>query len=436
MDLALALGRATSAPTSCSPTTPTPTGCAVAVPDAARRLAAAARRRGRRAARPTTLAAPPAAPRAARSRRSIVSSPLLGRIADAARRALRARPSPASSGSCTAPAGPSSSATRRRSATASTREHRARQGRHLRALLVAELGRGRKAEGRTLDRPCSTTSPRRTACTPPTSSRCGSTDLAAIERRRWRGCGPRRPPTLGGPRGRVEVDDLAPGLARPPADRRPALRLAGGARVIVRPSGTEPKLKGYLEVVGARRAATSTRRARRPRAAARARRRRRGAAHGVVRHRSVTLGGDPDARRSARDDGRRRRHAGRTLAAQDAARHVGVHACPRRGADPPALVVQVGKTQLRYRAALHRRPARDAAGARRLDAARRRRRAEAGGGGHGRGLGPLGGQPGRRLVRAKKGLRGRFGMYVPPVLEALGLAELEHAPRNNRMRAR
>jgi hypothetical protein len=26
-------------------------------------------------------------------------------------------------------------------------------------------------------------------------------------------------------------------------------------------------------------------------------------------------------------------------------------------------------------------------------------------------------------------------MYVPPVLEALGLAELEHAPRNNRMRA-
>jgi hypothetical protein len=35
----------------------------------------------------------------------------------------------------------------------------------------------------------------------------------------------------------------------------------------------------------------------------------------------------------------------------------------------------------------------------------------------------------------KKGLRGRFGMYVPPVLEQLGLAELEHNPRNNRMRA-
>lgn len=35
----------------------------------------------------------------------------------------------------------------------------------------------------------------------------------------------------------------------------------------------------------------------------------------------------------------------------------------------------------------------------------------------------------------KKGLRGRFGMYVPPVLEALGLGEVEHNPKNNRMRA-
>jgi hypothetical protein len=36
----------------------------------------------------------------------------------------------------------------------------------------------------------------------------------------------------------------------------------------------------------------------------------------------------------------------------------------------------------------------------------------------------------------KKGLRGRFANYVPPVMEALGLAEVEHNPRNNRMRAR
>ena len=35
----------------------------------------------------------------------------------------------------------------------------------------------------------------------------------------------------------------------------------------------------------------------------------------------------------------------------------------------------------------------------------------------------------------KKGLRGRFGNYVPPVLEAMGLAEVEHNARNNRMRA-
>ena len=35
----------------------------------------------------------------------------------------------------------------------------------------------------------------------------------------------------------------------------------------------------------------------------------------------------------------------------------------------------------------------------------------------------------------RKGLRGRFGVYVPPLLEALGLAELEHGARNNRMRA-
>ena len=35
----------------------------------------------------------------------------------------------------------------------------------------------------------------------------------------------------------------------------------------------------------------------------------------------------------------------------------------------------------------------------------------------------------------KKGLRGRFGMYMPALLEELGLAEVEHNPRNNRMRA-
>ncbi len=35
----------------------------------------------------------------------------------------------------------------------------------------------------------------------------------------------------------------------------------------------------------------------------------------------------------------------------------------------------------------------------------------------------------------KKGLRGRFAMYIPPLMEELGLAEVEHNPKNNRMRA-
>ena len=36
----------------------------------------------------------------------------------------------------------------------------------------------------------------------------------------------------------------------------------------------------------------------------------------------------------------------------------------------------------------------------------------------------------------KKGFRGGFAMYMPPLMEALGLAEVEHNPRNNRMRAK
>ena len=36
----------------------------------------------------------------------------------------------------------------------------------------------------------------------------------------------------------------------------------------------------------------------------------------------------------------------------------------------------------------------------------------------------------------KKGLRGRFGMYMPPLLEALGLAEVTHDAKNNKMRAK
>jgi hypothetical protein len=44
---------------------------------------------------------------------------------------------------------------------------------------------------------------------------------------------------------------------------------------------------------------------------------------------------------------------------------------------------------------------------------------------------PVGGWYGTR-----KGYRGRFGVYLPPLLEALGLVELEHNPRNNRVKAK
>jgi hypothetical protein len=104
-------------------------------------------------------------------------------------------------------------------------------------------------------------------------------------------------------------------------------------------------------------------------------------------------------------------------------------------ADPPALVCQVGKTTLRYQlrclddlhamltehgdwmalgSADEQKTAADGtveAWARSPD-------------------NPVGG-----FYGLKKGLRGRFAMYVPPLMEALGRAELEHNPRNNRMRA-
>lgn len=105
-------------------------------------------------------------------------------------------------------------------------------------------------------------------------------------------------------------------------------------------------------------------------------------------------------------------------------------------ADPPSLVCQVGSTQLRYHLGaiddLHamllahgdwmplggadeQKPATDGtveAWGRSAD-------------------NPVGGWYG-----LKKGLRGRFGVYLPPLLEALGLAELTHDARHNTMRAR
>jgi hypothetical protein len=103
-------------------------------------------------------------------------------------------------------------------------------------------------------------------------------------------------------------------------------------------------------------------------------------------------------------------------------------------AEPPTLVCQVGSTTLRYQlraiedlqawlvaqdgwvplgAADEKKPAADGtveAWGRSPD-------------------NPVGGWYGLR-----NGYRGRFGMYLPPLLEELGLAELTHDPRNNQMR--
>jgi hypothetical protein len=104
-------------------------------------------------------------------------------------------------------------------------------------------------------------------------------------------------------------------------------------------------------------------------------------------------------------------------------------------ADPPALVVQVGKTQLRY----HLRAIDDLHGMLKknsdwvpLGSADEQKPVTDG---TVEAWGRSSTNPVKGFYGLKKGLRGRFGMYVPPVLEALGLAEVEHNPKNNRMRA-
>jgi hypothetical protein len=105
-------------------------------------------------------------------------------------------------------------------------------------------------------------------------------------------------------------------------------------------------------------------------------------------------------------------------------------------ADPPALVVQVGKTQLRYHLSciddLHAILKGNGDWVP-LASADEQKPAAAG---SVEAWGRSTGNPVRGWYGLKKGLRGRFGMYVPPVLEVLGLAELEHHPKNNRIRAK
>jgi hypothetical protein len=105
-------------------------------------------------------------------------------------------------------------------------------------------------------------------------------------------------------------------------------------------------------------------------------------------------------------------------------------------ASPPALVCLVGSTELRY----HLRCIDDTAAMLRAHgdwmplggADEQKPAADGTVEAWGRApSNPVGGWYGLR-----KGYRGRFGMYVPPLLERLGLVELEHNPKNNRVRAR
>ena len=103
--------------------------------------------------------------------------------------------------------------------------------------------------------------------------------------------------------------------------------------------------------------------------------------------------------------------------------------------DPPAIVCQVGTTQLRYQLRaiedLHAMLKAHGDWMPLGSADEQKAAAEGTVEAWGRSVDyPIGGWYG-----LKKGLRGRFGMYMPPLLEALGLAEVEHNPRNNRMRA-
>ncbi len=104
-------------------------------------------------------------------------------------------------------------------------------------------------------------------------------------------------------------------------------------------------------------------------------------------------------------------------------------------ADPPALVCVVGKTELRYHLTciedLHAMLKKH--GDWMLLSSADEQKPAAEGTVEAWGRSPK--NPVKGWYGLKKGLRGRFGMYLPPLLEALGLAELEHNPRNNRMRA-
>ena len=104
--------------------------------------------------------------------------------------------------------------------------------------------------------------------------------------------------------------------------------------------------------------------------------------------------------------------------------------------DPPAIVCVVGKTELRYQARaiedLHAMLKKHGDWMLLGSADEQKAAAE----GTVEAWGRSAKNPVKGWYGLKKGLRGRFGMYMPPLLEALGLAEVEHNAKNNRMRAK
>jgi phosphomannomutase len=114
------------------------------------------------------------------------------------------------------------------------------------ALLVAELAATLKAEGRSLtDLLDDLATEHGLHATDQLSVRVEDLSLIDDAMARLRAT----PPTSLGGRAVESAEDLAAGSADLPPTDGLRYRLAEGGRVVVRPSGTEPKLKAYLEVV-------------------------------------------------------------------------------------------------------------------------------------------------------------------------------------------
>ena len=280
LDLSLALARAGRTPTSCWPTTPTPTGSAVADPRRRRPTAAGGRSPATRSAalladhllRTGRLRAR----RRARHHRRVVAParrswpPTAGVAYGEALTGFKwvvRTPRPGPAVRC--------SATRRRSATASATLVRDKDG-ITAALVAAELAAALQRRGLVAGRPPRRARPRATAPTSPASGRSASTGsdwLAAGHRRPWRRCGPLRRPRWPGGRS-LEVEDLRrhalPAQRRPRLDarrrpaRRPPERHRAEAQVLRRGGRAGRRRRGVAPAATAQRRRRRGARRRRP----------------------------------------------------------------------------------------------------------------------------------------------------------------------------